>query len=209
MFCLASGAGACAQTVQLPSFRWFSVNTSVLVPDRGGAYLGGVSRSVRGSTRYGTPGPWRLTGNRSLSGSASGGATTVHATVIDHAAMDRAVLAEAARRRGARPAGSGELAAFSRDISAGARSQTATNAGLMSVAEIRQRNAQRKAAEQHEAEQFFAQGQQAEQQGRHGAAKIYYQMALRRCSGDLKKQVAGRLKQLAQRPDARRSTPHR
>src|SRR5690349_8882622 len=36
---------ATAQVVQLPSFETFSVQTSVLVPDSGAAYLGGVNRS--------------------------------------------------------------------------------------------------------------------------------------------------------------------
>lgn len=99
---LAVGSTARAQTLQLPSRQVFSVNTSVLVPDRGGAYLGGVSRSSQGLTQRG---PWR---NRALGGSAGGVGASVHVTVIDHRALDRAVLAEAAERRAAR---SGESSA--------------------------------------------------------------------------------------------------
>lgn len=42
-----------AQVVQLPSLRSFSVRTSVLVPDSGGAYLGGVNRSSHWMTSRG------------------------------------------------------------------------------------------------------------------------------------------------------------
>jgi hypothetical protein len=89
-----------AQTVQLPSRQVFSVNTSVLVPDRGGAYLGGVRRSSQGVTQRG---PLR---NRSLGGATSAGGASVHATVIDLRELDRLVLAEGAARRAARESGS-------------------------------------------------------------------------------------------------------
>ena len=40
-------------TVQLPSFSYFGVDTSVSVPDRGSISLGGVGRSSSGSTAFG------------------------------------------------------------------------------------------------------------------------------------------------------------
>ena len=91
------------QVVQLPTFRYFSVQTSVLAPDSGGAYLGGVGRAASGRTSRGTPGGGRLFGNRSIEHSVGASRSSVHATVIDLEELDRAVLAEAARRR---PAGS-------------------------------------------------------------------------------------------------------
>ncbi len=100
-------SAAHAQTLQLPTSRYFSVRTSVLAPDRGGARLGGVTRSHRATQAADLPGGgWLpglglLTRNRA-SGRADGASTSsVHVTVIDHAALDQAVLAEAARRRGA------------------------------------------------------------------------------------------------------------
>ena len=97
-----------AQTVQLPTFSNFSVNTTVSVPDRGATSLGGVRRSSSGSTRRGIPGisrfpvagaPFRSRAFGSQSGSSQ---ATVHATIIDHREWDAAVLAEARRRRGER-----------------------------------------------------------------------------------------------------------
>ena len=50
-FCRPSGA----QTVQLPVFEQIGVQTQVIVPDRGGVYLGGVKRAREGrsSTPFG------------------------------------------------------------------------------------------------------------------------------------------------------------
>ncbi|MGI9430219.1 MAG: hypothetical protein ACR2NM_16275 [Bythopirellula sp.] len=88
------------QTVQLPTFHVTGVATTVIVPDRGSVYLGGVNRSSLGQRRFGTPllGPT----NRSFSRSSAAGGISIHATIIDHDEIDRALLAEAARRRGAK-----------------------------------------------------------------------------------------------------------
>jgi hypothetical protein len=92
---------AYAQAVQLPSFHSFSVQTSVLVPDRGSAMLGGVDYARSGSTTRGF-GPFR---NRAFGQEVGRSQASVHATIIDHAELDRAVLAEAARRESiAKPA---------------------------------------------------------------------------------------------------------
>jgi hypothetical protein len=87
-------ASATAQVVQLPTFHQFSTNSSVLVPDRGAAYLGGVDSAAYGSSQRG---PF----NRSIGGAVGRSGLSVHATIIDHTELDRAVLAEAAARRGA------------------------------------------------------------------------------------------------------------
>jgi hypothetical protein len=51
------GQGQAPTTVQLPTFRFFTVQTSVSVPDGGGAYLGGMktardSSLTRGFGRF-------------------------------------------------------------------------------------------------------------------------------------------------------------
>ncbi len=71
-----------AQVVQLPSIHTFSYSGSVLVPDSGGAYLGGVSRSASGRS-----------GRRGIGGIASHSGTSISATIIDHQAIDRQLLA--------------------------------------------------------------------------------------------------------------------
>jgi hypothetical protein len=85
------------QTVQLPTFHYFGVQTTVVVPDRGSIPLGGVSYGGSTRTRFDRVGPNYGYGqfNETLGLSMS-------ATIIDHDEMDREVLAEAARKRGAK-----------------------------------------------------------------------------------------------------------
>ena len=61
------------------------------------------------------------------------------------------------------------------------------------VAAEQANRAARQAARADEADSFFARGQQAEADGKPNVAKIYYQMAARRATGDLKQQVQARL----------------
>ena len=81
---IAESSSASAQlptTVQLPTFNSFSYSGSVLVPDSGGAYLGGVRRSASSSSRR-----W---GNRAFGSSLSHPGASVHVTIIDHDEIDR------------------------------------------------------------------------------------------------------------------------
>lgn len=90
-------------TVQLPTISTFSVQTTVTVPDRGGAYLGGVSRSASHATQWGTPflhgiGPTsRLSGNPTLASRGVTGGLHLRATIHDLQAMDQAILSQATR----------------------------------------------------------------------------------------------------------------
>ena len=61
------------------------------------------------------------------------------------------------------------------------------------VAAEQANRATRQATRASEADSFFARGQQAEADGKLNVAKIYYQMALRRATGDLKQQAQARL----------------
>lgn len=82
------------QTVQLPTFHYFGVSTTVVVPDRGTIPLGGVTYSSMGRTRFDRVG-------NSYGRSFDSVGLSMSATIIDHDELDRAVLAEAARKRGA------------------------------------------------------------------------------------------------------------
>ena len=96
---LLSAVGAHAQiiqqqTVQLPTFHYFGVSTTVVVPTRGTIPLGSVTRAGQMRTRF------------DRVGSTYGGFNEVNSlsigvTVIDNNEIDRRLLAEAARRRGA------------------------------------------------------------------------------------------------------------
>ena len=160
------------------------------------------ARSTYGTSSYGVPGvggavgTGRLLGSRGLSAGTRAGGASVHATVIDHEALDRAVLAEAARRRGERLAVERSAADLSRRLGEGTSSSSSPSTALMSVAEIRRQNAQRRASQQREAQRLFAQGAEAQSKGSLGAARIFYQMAHRRADAELKQRLAARLSQL-------------
>src|SRR5262249_14204676 len=92
---LASAGSVLAQAVQLPTFQFTGVSTTVSVPDHGTALLGGNTTSFSGSNYRGTPllgpaGP--LFNNRGI---ANGGTPTnisVTAQIHHLDAMDRALL---------------------------------------------------------------------------------------------------------------------
>jgi hypothetical protein len=196
---LPSASVAHGQVIQLPTFRSFSVQTSVLAPDSGGAYLGGVRRASSRNTSYGLPGGGRLFGNRSFEHSAGASLTSVHATVIDHEALDRAVLAEAARLRPARRPHEVQADAVAQKMEAASRDSSAAEAPLVSVAETRRQNAARHAAGRAEVANLIAQGDKAEANGQFGTARIYYQMARKRAGDSLQPQIAARLAALPRR----------
>jgi hypothetical protein len=173
-----------ATTVQLPTFSFFTVQTTVSVPDGGGISLGGVDRGVDSTVNRSSG----LTRNRGLGSSRTASGVRVSATIIDREEMDRAVLAEAAAKRGVPIDGSGlKAAALSKSTS---RSD-ATAAD--SLAAIRERNAAKSEAKTSELTAYMAKAQQAEADGKPGIAKIYYQMVARGDQGQLKQQAEARL----------------
>ena len=208
---LSAASGALAQqpqnlpatSVQLPSFSFFSVNTTVSVPDRGGAYLGGVNRARDGSWTRGF-GPLA---NRAIGGDRMAGGASVHATIIDHEELDRATLAAAAAKRGPVDPDAAKAEALARHIGrdderegeAPAESSSVPPPLPDSVAAIKARNAAAAEERSVEAVKFFAQAQQAEAEGKPAIAKIYYQMAARRDAGSLKQRAEERLAALANR----------
>jgi hypothetical protein len=184
-------------TVQLPTFRFFTVQTSVSVPDSGGAYLGGINRARDGSASRGFL-PWR---NRGFGMERGGGHATVHATIIDHDELDKALLAKAAKH--------GEAAAIDAKAEAIAshvgHSDTDVPAwkpgsGVLrpeplagSVAVIRAQNAAAADARAAELAVHFAKAQSAEAEGKPVVAKHYYGIVARRAAGDLKQQALDRI----------------
>ena len=191
-------------TVQLPSFSFFSVNTTVSVPDSGGAYLGGVNRARDGSTTRGF-------GNRGIGSDRLASGVSVHATIIDHDELDKAVLAEAAARRGPADPDVAKAEHLSRHV--GREPGIAATSGRAigpasvpgaapleeSVAAIRAHNKAAAEAQAGEAAKYFAQAQQAEADGKPAVARIYYQMAARRDDGQLKRAALARLAALAEK----------
>lgn len=157
-------------TVQLPTFSFFTVSTSVSVPDRGSASLGGVNRMSSGSSTYG-PFPT----NRASGTGASAGGMSVHVTIHDFDAMDTAVL----RQAGMTPAQIDSLRL--------GKTQNESVAG--SVADVRRQQIAAFDKQQQEAADYLRRGQAAEAEGKTNVAKIFYQMAARRASGELKVEI--------------------
>lgn len=195
---LAWGQAGGATTVQLPTFRFFTVQTAVSVPDSGGAYLGGLSSGASSSSRRGIPlmikDPWiaPLMGSRGIAHSAATSGASVHATIIDHEELDREALAEAASR----------LSPPSEtDVKAGELSRRAEASGeqaapLASVASIRRQQAAEEQARADKAAEWFAKAEAYRQDGEAGQAKIYYRMAARHANAEMKQQIAARLAML-------------
>ena len=179
-------------TVQLPTFSFFTVQTTVSVPDSGGAFLGGVSRGNYSSTTRGLPfwskTPWfsPLGRSRGTASGASTGGMSVHATIIDHQELSEAVLSEAAARRA--PPSETELKA--RALS---RSADGERASEGSIAAIRAAQAADEAAGDQQAAELIAQAKEMEAANKPGQAKIYYRRAWRHASAELKAQIAERL----------------
>ena len=193
---IAVGGSAAAQqpplpatTVQLPTFSFFTVQTTVSVPDRGGAFLGGINRGRDGRVARGF-GPLQnvATGGDRLASGAS-----VHARIIDTDEIDRMLLAAAAKRSGSvvDPA-LAKAAAISKHVAVAAP-PTAASPLPGSVAAIRADNAAAAEQRNSEAAEFFAKAAAAEAEGKPAVAKIYYQMVVRRDAGELKQRAQVRL----------------
>lgn len=105
LLALGTDRSARGQVVQLPTFDSFSIGTTVVVPDRGATYLGGVSRAYYGRDSSGVPGlsripmAGRLFRNDSYGASVGTSGAHVAATIIDLQEWDAAVLSAAAQQR--------------------------------------------------------------------------------------------------------------
>lgn len=201
--------------VQLPTYSFFSTNTTVTVPDRGMAYLGGVNRAASGRNEFGVPMlPFRPFRNIGIGREVSSSGMWVTATIHDFEAMDRFLLGEsAAAGPGSLPPARGLVASPATTRAAFARTPMprrpahgaswrlsspagAGNPPKMSVAQARAERYRQQTARAQEATEFFQRGQTAEEAGKTGVAKIYYQMAARRANGELKGQIAARLESI-------------
>ena len=80
-----------AQTVQLPTFKMATVSTTVLVPDGGAAYLGGINRASTGRTESGVL-PFPGFQNRGIGQDRSASSFWATAQIHDFDAMDQALL---------------------------------------------------------------------------------------------------------------------
>jgi hypothetical protein len=195
-----------ATTVQLPTYSYFTTNTTVSVPDRGSVYLGGVKRAASGRNEFGAPlVPF---GNRSMGMERSASGAWVSVYVHDFEAMDEYLLSQPPPRRsqpavparfgapiGASPprrpppASAGDI--WRNRLDAATRGSAGPLA--KSVAQLRAEHQREQQARQEEAAQWFERGRKAESAGKSNVARVYYQTAARRATGPLKAQIAARL----------------
>lgn len=206
---LEHGLAQAPTTVQLPTFQVFSVNTTVSVPDGGGALLGGINRAADSSVTRGLPlgskipGLGPLATNRGIGSVRGASNMSVHATIIDHQELDAAVLAEAAARRGGisltdkQALATQQRANFiTRNLATADRPAVETKTAQPSVDEIRRKNELAAANRDAEAHAYLAKAEAAAAEKKTGVAKVYYQMVARRASGDLKLLAESRLAEL-------------
>jgi hypothetical protein len=215
--------GASAQTLQLPTFSFATVSTTVMVPDRGATYLGGINRASDGRSEFGVPG-LTLPGfqSRGIGQDRSSMNFWVTATIHDFDAMDQTLLGAPSPDGIARiyPSTSSGLPTIPAAIAGPVPERKTVNlAGnwrvepdtpppVSNVAAEQADRAARQATRVEEADGYFARGRQAEADGKPNVAKIYYQMAVRRATGDLKQQVQARLDVVSGRTTAlARNTP--
>jgi hypothetical protein len=200
-----SSVWAQGTAVQLPSYSYFTTNSTVVVPDRGAAYLGGVNRARSGMNEFGTPlAPLR---NRSFGSERSASGISVSVYVHDFEAMNEMLLGRDFRSGLRAAAGSGDprRALDPRRSSGDPPQARALSAGESppSVEEILAQRHRDREIRQAEAQDFFERGQSAEEAGKTNVARIYYQMAAKRASGALKEQVLARLNAIPRPQPAR------
>ncbi|MBC7857007.1 MAG: hypothetical protein IAF94_26555, partial [Pirellulaceae bacterium] len=159
-------------TVQLPTFSFFTVNTSVSVPDSGGTYLGGFLRGRDSSSTRGLG----LLANRGIGSERSVGGMSVRAWIHDFRKLDDALLAEAAGKGRERD----PAALKGESLSGSLESATGSPRGdtsLLSVADIRRQNEQQDTARREDALAYFTKAEEYRNAGKLGLAKLNYQRA--------------------------------
>lgn len=190
----ACGAAMAQGTaVQLPTYSYFSTNSTVVVPDRGSAYLGGVSRARSGANQFGTPLlPFR---NRAVGADASASSSSVLVTIHDFDWMDQFLLSQptASYPNGLRTGGADVVQ--SRPGPSGARKDVHVGHPAASVAELRAQRLREEESRQQEAADLFQRGRTAEAAGKANVARIYCQMAARRLreNAPMKPEILARL----------------
>jgi len=195
LFALLASAGTTrAQTVQLPTFRFFGTSTTVSVPDHGTAVLGGNTTAYSGSNSRGVPllGPTTgpLFNNRGI---ASGGSTSqisVTAQIHDMDAMDRALLGGMSADEFRRQVRSNTVAGSpSPHLTLGPATPAARNTAVTSAPYDANQEIAAQLKRRQQAEEQLAMGQAMAARGKISLAQSYYRMALNNANGELREKV--------------------
>ena len=172
-----------AQTIQLPSFSSFSVDTTVVVPDSGRAPAAGTRRASSGTSTFGGFPRQRASGSNWQ-------AARIHvlAKIHDPAEADRALLDQALAGRAPSP---DPAVTLKPDVT-----PAATEPGLASVAQIERQRIAQSVARQREAFTLYEKGRQAQAAGKPGVAAVYFRTAASRATGTLKQEIDADLRSL-------------
>jgi hypothetical protein len=183
-------------TVQLPTFSFFGVDTTVSVPDGGSTYLGGVNRSSSGSNEFGAA-PFGPFANRSYGSQTSASSMRVSAYIHDFQAMDEQLLNQpTAFNRGQNQ----PQVQMARAVGQRVEDARAASAGrpALDVAGLRAQRLEEERARNSESAGLMERGQAAESAGKLKVARLYYQMAYRKAEGDAKAQALARLEAISE-----------
>ncbi|TWT31971.1 hypothetical protein [Blastopirellula retiformator] len=191
LFCLSIGMSlvlasvSSAQVVQLPELRNFSVGTSVLVPDRGATYGGGV---MRRSETSGQVGSLTFPSGRSMSTGTSASNSWVHAYIHPTPAeMDEILLGK--------PSTVDPTSSNSPLRMIGAAREPATG----SLAAIRRQLSAEDAAANRKAIKYADMAETCVKQGKLNIAKLFYRSAIDTATGEYQQQLQTRLEQIEMR----------
>jgi hypothetical protein len=188
------------QVVQLPTWRVFAVDTSVLVPDQGTTVLGGVNYSANSLVRRSAPllpmPPFASAGRGQAAGT---GQVSVSATIIDHEQWDRALLAKARSARNASTSPD-PISQQARWMSQHVHQAASDVAGNLPVAQLRQQADRAVALHQTrqnaDAQALLHHGDTCVQRREYAAARMFYRNALRQSHGEVLRQAQRRLASL-------------
>ena len=197
-----------AVTIQLPTYSSFSVSTTVLVPDRGGAALGGVSRSAMGASQFG-PAPLPA-GTRAFGVERQAQNAHVFAQIHDFREMEQALVGDGTQPRNdvgrltvLRPSGATGAAVNPRQVNSSQRGgsplavpSSGDTPGQRSVAEWKQLRAQQAAGQQRQVLEWMQRAAAAAESGKRGAARVYLNMAYRQADSALRPRIAAELERL-------------
>jgi hypothetical protein len=200
----AGSPAAFGQSVQLPTFDFFTVNTTVSVPDGGTALLGGVNSYAAGQTSGGVPMLGKLPfvgrpfGSRGIGSSLSASNVTATARIIilEEEEAKLGLTGSPSMRPDALSAIERRADFLARNVARTSVPRVATvakNPAAVTIEEIRRRNALAGQQRAQEATFFFDKGNQAFTAGKLNVAKIYYRMAATRAEGELRDEIHAKL----------------
>ncbi len=204
VLCAVALPSAFGQAVQLPSFDFFTVNTTVSVPDGGTAYMGGINRYAAGSTSGGVPMLGKLPfagrpfGNRAIGSNMSASNVTATARIIipEEEEAKLGLSMSPAAPSDALSAVERRASYLARNVARHKAPRVATvvkNEAARSPEEIRRRNVLAGQQRGQEAVFFFDRGNAAVAAGKTNVAKIYFRMAANRAEGELRDQILAKL----------------